>query len=149
MAALTTKRVYRPHRAKTIELACTNQQVYQGGIACFDTSTGLVAKAAPSTTMIPIGVFTEDKLVTGNAAQVIELFRELEAAWFPNATAGDAVVAATIGSLCYLLDDQTVAQNDATNTRSVAGRVWKIDTTKGVLVEFRQTAGDRLGGLDA
>jgi hypothetical protein len=149
MAALTTKRVFRPHRAKTIELACTNQQVYQGGIACFDTSTGLVAKAAPSTTMIPIGVFTEDKLVTGNAAQVIELFRELEAAWFTNATAGDAVVTATIGSLCYLLDDQTVAQNDAANTRSVAGRVWKLDTTKGVLVEFRQTASDRLGGLDA
>jgi hypothetical protein len=148
MAALTSKRVYRPHRAKTIALACTNQQVYQGGIACFDTSTGLVAKAAASTTMIPIGVFTEDKLVTGNADVVIELFRELEAAWFPN-SATAAVVAADIGKLCYLESDQNVANVDATNTLSVAGRAWKIDSVKGVLVEFRQTAGDRLGGLDA
>ena len=148
MAALTSRRPSRTYRSKYIDLACTNQQVYQGGIACFDTSTGLVAKAAASTTMIPIGTFTEDKLVTGNAAVTIELFRELEAMWFPN-SATAAVVAANIGSLCYLESDQNVANADATNTLSVAGRAWKIDTVKGVLVEFRQTAGDRLGGLDA
>lgn len=150
MTALSASRGSKVVRATYIDLACTNQQVYKGGIACFDTSTGLVAKAAaPSTTMIPIGTFTEDKLVTGNAAQTIQLFRELEAVWFTNATAGDAVVAADIGKLVYLLDDQTVANNDNTNTRSVAGRAWKLDSAKGVLVEFRQTAGDRLGGLDA
>jgi hypothetical protein len=148
MAALSSKRVYRPFRAKTIGLACTNQQVYQGGIACFDTSTGLVAKAAASTTMIPIGVFTEDKLVTGNAEVVIELFRELEAAWFTNSAAA-ACVTANIGSLVYLEDDQTIRNTDNANANSVAGRLWKIDTTKGVLVEFRQTGSDRLGGLDA
>jgi hypothetical protein len=150
MAALTQKRPYRPFRAKTIDLPGTaGQQTYQGGIACWNTATGLVVKAAPGTTLVPIGVFVEDKLVGSGGMVTIELFRELEANWFANATAGDAVAAANLGGLVYLLDDQTVASNDNTNPRSVAGRAWKLDATKGVLVEFRQTAGDRLGGLDA
>lgn len=99
--------------------------------------------------MVPIGTFTEDKLVGSGGTVIVQLFRELEANWFTNASGGDAVAAANLGGLCYLRDDQTVGVDDDTNTLSVAGRVWKIDTAKGVLVEFRQTAGDRLGGLDA
>jgi hypothetical protein len=146
MAAQTAKRAVKRYKAKYVELAATTQQVYQGGIACFDTSTGLVAKAVPSTTMIPIGTFTEDKNVAAGGTVVVELFRELDAVWFKN----DAtVVAATVGGLCYLLDDQTVSNTDNTNTRSVAGRVWKISATDGVLVEPIYDAHTRLGGLDA
>jgi hypothetical protein len=148
MAALTARRAVKTKKFTTIELPGTIQQVYQGGVACFDTSTGLVAKAAASTTMIPIGKFAESKLVASGETVLVELFRELECEWLANSVA-NAVDAAAVGSLVYLEDDQTVRKTDNTNTLSVAGRCWKIDATRGVLVEMRQTAGDRLGGLDA
>ncbi len=40
-----------------------------------------------------------------------------------NSAAGDAITAADIGSDCYIVDDQTVAKTNGTNTRSVAGKI--------------------------
>lgn len=156
MTALANKRFNIPRKFSDINLAGKNEQVFQGGIACFDTSTGLVAKAFVSTTLHPIGFFdpvapgTSGDVTTPSGGSVhVKLFREVTAYWFANATAGDAIAAADVGGICYLLDDQTVAQNDATNTRSAAGRIWAIDTVKGVLVEPLFTAGDaHLTGLD-
>lgn len=156
MTALANKRISKPRKFTDIDLPGKAEQVFQGGIACWDTSTGLVAKAFVSTTLHPIGVF--DPVAPGTSGDVttpsgglvhVKLFREVTAFWFNNATAGDAIAAADLGGICYLLDDQTVAQNDATNTRSAAGRIWAIDTIKGVLVEPIQTSGDaHLTGLD-
>jgi hypothetical protein len=148
VAALTQRRVSKFKTFSTIELPATPQQVYQGGVACWDTSTGLVAKATASTTMIPIGKFVESKLISSGETVVIELFRELRCEWFAN-SAVNPVVDAALGSLVYLEDDQTVRRTDNANTCSVAGRAWKLDPRNGVLVEMRRTAGDRLGGLDA
>lgn len=148
MTALAASRRETDYTAQYIELPGTAQTVYKGGIACWDTSTGLVAKAAASATMVPIGEFTEDKTVASGGTVVIKLFRELKAKWMVNASGGDAVVAADLGKLCYVLDDQTVANNDNTNARSVAGRIWKLDSTKGVLVEFLQTGSSHISGLD-
>nr|WP_298099757.1 hypothetical protein [uncultured Shinella sp.] len=54
---------------------------------------------------------------------------------FDNSTAGDAITKADIGSDCYGVDDQTVAKTSATNTRSVAGKVFDVDAD-GVWVKF-------------
>lgn len=48
--------------------------------------------------------------------------------------ATDPVVAADLLSTCYIVDDQTVAATDGTETRSVAGKVLGIDVD-GVWVE--------------
>jgi hypothetical protein len=147
MAALTTKRPNKVKVFTSIELPGTAQAVWEGGVACWDTSTNRVAKAAVSTTMIPIGTFVDSKTITsGGDPVLVQLFRELNAIWLAN-FAGDLVTGP--GVLCYLRDDQSVSISDATNTLSVAGRVWAVDTVKGVLVEPHYTAGDRLGGLDA
>jgi hypothetical protein len=149
MTALASSRALREVRFIQKDLPGTAGQVYKGGIACWDTATGLVVKASASTTQVPIGRFTEDKLVTSGGTVNVTLFREVVAYWFVNATAGDAVAASDIGDLAYLVDDQTVANNDATNTRSVLGRIWDFQSTKGVLVEPRPTSEGRIGGLDA
>lgn len=149
MTALAASRGKTVTVLNTVTLPGKTEQVYKGGIACWDTSTGLVAKAFVSVNLVPIGYYVQDQLTAASGTVTIELFHEVRGVWFTNATAGDAVVAATLGGLVYLLDDQTVAQNDATNTRSVFGRCWKIDPNMGVFVEPHTTAGDRLGGLDA
>lgn len=134
MAALTSKKAVRTVKFKTIELVGKVEQVYQGGRACFDTSTGLVAKAFVSTTLVPIGVYAEDQLTTSGQTVLIDLDKEVTARWFPN-YATDPVVAADIGKDCYMFNDQEVAKTSGSSARSVAGRVWKIDSVKGVLVE--------------
>lgn len=63
---------------------------------------------------------------------MVNLDREVVARWYDNDT-GTAVVAANVGSDCYILDDHTVTGSSTGN--SVAGRVWQVDSVKGVLVE--------------
>ncbi len=149
MTALAKSRANRLKRYSNLELAAKNEAVFKGGLACFDTSTGLVAKGFVSTTLIPIGLFHEDSAAAAGKTVLVDLFREIQAAWFVN-DGGAPVVAADVGGLAYILDDQTVSNTDATNTKSVLGRVWAIDTVKGVLVEPMGTDGQRVeSGLDA
>lgn len=137
MTTLSDKRVTRSYRATNIALAATaSMDYFQGGLACLDTSTGLVDKGQASTTLVPIGKFAKSGSVpAGGGEVVVELFREIHGEWFVNSGGGDEVVAADVGGLAYVVDDQTVANNDGTGTRSAAGRIWKIDSNKGVLVE--------------
>lgn len=147
--ALAKMRPMRFVKFSNIELAAKNEAVFQGGIACFDTSTGLVAKGFASTTLIPIGKFIEDSAAAANKRVVVDLFREVSAVWMKNAGGGDAVLAANVGGLAYLRDDETVGADDDTNTLSVFGRIWKVDSVKGVLVEPLHSAGDAtVSGLD-
>lgn len=147
--ALTSSRGVRPKKFSSMDLASTNEQVWKGGLACIDRTTGFVKKGAASVSLIPIGFYADDKLVTGNAKVTIDLFHEVWAQWMVNRAAGEAVVAGSVGGLCYIFDDNTVGVDDDTNTLSVAGSVWAVDAVKGVLVEFRATNDSRLGGLDA
>lgn len=155
MTALAAARYNIPVKFSDIDLPGKAEQVFRGGIACWDTSTGLVAKAFVSINLHPIGFFdpvrpgTDGSVTTPSGGTVhVKLFREVAAYWFANASGGDACVAADLGGLAYFVDDQTVADNDATDTRSVAGRIWALDSIKGVLVEPIQTAIPHINGLD-
>jgi hypothetical protein len=108
------------------------QAVEKGELACIDTATGLLAVGATSLTLRPIGTFED--AVTGDAVTDVrvKLFDEIRIHWFDN-DSGTPVVAADVGSLCYLLDARTVT-GDATGA-SAAGRVWAVDATKGVAFE--------------
>ncbi len=54
---------------------------------------------------------------------------------FANSAAGDLIVTADIGAACYIVDDQTVAKTNGTNTRSPAGIIYDVDAL-GVWVRF-------------
>jgi hypothetical protein len=149
--ALSAKRQIRLKKFSTIELAATaSVAYYQGAVICFDTSTGLVCQGKASTTLIPIGTCAESvTLGAGGGNVAVLLFREVTAIWMVNGAGGEAVAAANIGGLAYLRDDATVGADDDTNTLSVLGRVWAIDSVKGVLVEPLYTAADAtVSGLD-
>ena len=46
---------------------------------------------------------------------------------FANSAAADLIAVTEIGSDCFIVDDQTVAKTNGTNTRSVAGKVVGVD----------------------
>ncbi len=46
-----------------------------------------------------------------------------------NSATTDALTAADVGAMCFVVDDQTVARTDANGTRPVAGTVIQVDTT--------------------
>lgn len=55
---------------------------------------------------------------------------------FANSAAGDLIANVDIGNDCFIVDDQTVAKTNGTSTRSVAGKVFAVDTD-GVWVDMR------------
>lgn len=107
----------------------------KGEVACIDTSTGKVTVGGTSTTLMPVGWFHESKTGDGSATVQVRLFREVVGAWWSNDSDPNAVDSGDIGSTCYIKDGSTVSASSASSTRSVAGRVWAVSSTRGVLVE--------------
>jgi len=106
----------------------------KGKMACLDTATsGEVTKGATSLTLRPIGYFDENLTGDGTKQVRVRLFDEVRLHWFENDT-GTPVDAGDIGDQVFILDDETVTA-DATGA-SVAGRVWAVNSTNGVLVEM-------------
>lgn len=143
MTALANARRRALKSIKTIRRVLADEAVaFEGGIACIDLGVGELVPAKVDTTIFPVGTFADvGNGVTGDGTVTVKvnLFKEIWCEWFANAAGGDAVDAGDVGGLCYLLDDQTVTAN-ATG-KSVAGRVWDVSATKGVLVEFAMSMG--------
>lgn len=139
MSALTKFKGLKEEKWTFRQFTLTSgHKAFQGGRACIDTATGKVVEASTSTTQLPIGIFAEnvDASSTGlNADSPVNVFleKEITVVWFANDGGGGAVLAANRGSVCYMKDDQTVTITSA--GASVAGRVWEVDSTKGVAVE--------------
>jgi hypothetical protein len=130
------KRAIRKLAFSGIELSGVPSTEYpQGALVGFDTaSPGLLVRGDASATFTAIGHVTESKTLGASGGKIhVTLFKERTAFWYRQGP--DAVVATDIGGFAYALDDQTVNRDDNTNTLSVLGRVWRIDTLKGVLVE--------------
>lgn len=97
---------------------------------------GKVIPASSSPVQQAIGHFTrkvDAYTVSADKTVSVDLGREVLAYWYANHTAGDAVLSTDVGRLCYHLDDDTVTITPT--NRSVAGRIWAVSATKGVLVE--------------
>lgn len=136
MAALTQSRMPRRETIQTFSFPLAVQQVYKGGVACYDTAAlGSVKKGAASATLAPIGWFEEDMLNSGAAGSVsvqVRLQWEIQATWWENF--GNITLAANLFGVAYFVDDHTVSATVGTNC--IAGRIWDVDPVKGVLVEF-------------
>lgn len=103
-----------------------NTTIYKGALVCFDQNDSKVKEGATATTLIAMGVAREQVVTTtgDNASVKVEsgIFK------FENSAAGDAIADADAGNVCYIVDDQTVAKTNGGATRSVAGRVYAVDS---------------------
>lgn len=108
----------------------------KGEMVCLDESNGLLRMGQVSLTLRPIGTLDNgDGTTTGDGTTKVrvKLFDQIRIHWFENDVA-TPVVAADIGGLAYILDAFTVS-GDSTG-RSVAGRVWSVNTSLGVLMSM-------------
>ena len=108
-------------------------KIFAGSLVAVDT-TGFAVRGTTSTTLKAVGRAEEqvDNTTGADGAQRITvstgIFR------FANSAAGDLITLAAIDSPCYMVDDQTVALTNGTNTRVQAGIVRDVDAG-GVWVE--------------
>lgn len=109
-----------------------NAVIYAGALVVNDA--GVAAPGRTATGLVAIGRAEQTVNNTGGAdnAQRIKVRRGVFG--FKN-KADDLVVAADVGKDCYIVDDETVAKTHATNTRSIAGKVFAIDGDT-VFVDF-------------
>lgn len=126
---------------KVFTLASGNV-AFQGAAICFNPATGKVVPAPDDGSgdgLIFIG-FAVDKVDATSADKEInvDLIDELHLHWFANAGGGDAVASTDVMKDCFLHDDQTVSSTS--EGKPLAGRVWAVDATKGVLVQKRTPA---------
>lgn len=109
-------------------------RIFAGSLMCLNAA-GDAVPGSVSTTLKARGVAQEqvDNLSGAAGAARIESLRGVFA--FANSAAGDQITRADIGANAYIVDDQTVAKTNGTNTRSVAGVIRDVDSD-GVWIEI-------------
>lgn len=141
MAALTGPKALslQTIRSKNLVLAA-NQTAFRGDLACLDTSAHLVkAGAAGNANLVPVGYFEQDVTTGGSTGFVqVTLLHEIECIWMDNDTGANKVTSANLYQNVWFIDDHTASLNSTSN--STAGRVWDVDSVKGVLVQLNQWA---------
>ncbi len=144
MTALSASRMISQERWTRRRFTLSSGEVaYKGGIAAIDLSTGEVVVGFADPGLFVVGLFAEDKDASAAASTVdVDLGKEIVISWCVN---GSSITAADIGSLCYVDDDQTV--HTTSTGRSVAGRIWAVETTRGVAVERLQAVPSAIANL--
>lgn len=135
MAALTADRLTPRRDGKRVSLpVAASTRLFAGSLVCLN-ATGYATKGAISATLKAVGVAVEAADNSGGANGAINVEVERGTWRFGNSSGGDLIALADVGSVCYVVDDQTVAKTHNGNTRSVAGTVRDVDAA-GVWVEF-------------
>lgn len=107
--------------------------IWAGSIVCINAA-GLAVPGATATTLTAVGR-AERRVTNSGADGSVTVPVRRGAFRFANSAAGDAVTLADYGKQVFVVDDQTVAKTNGTNTRSVAGICRGVDA-QGVWVEF-------------
>lgn len=136
MTALAADRDTRERDGKKLSLpAAAAKKFYAGALAARDAS-GNATPGATATTLLGVGRVAETVDNSSGAAGDTQVEIEKGIFRFANSASADLIAKADIGNSCYIVDDQTVAKTNGSATRSVAGRVFDVDS-QGVWVDFR------------
>lgn len=130
--SLTTDRNTQMSDGELISVPMAAIKIFAGGLVAANAA-GYGTPGAVATTLTYLGRAEETVDNTGLAAGANSvLVRRGKAFKWANSGA-DAVTQASLGKLCYIVDDLTVALTNGNGTRSPAGIVLSVDSD-GVLV---------------
>jgi hypothetical protein len=102
-------------------------KIYAGSLVMLNAS-GNATPGATATGQIAVGRAREQVDNSGGSAADLNIEVEQGIFRWANSASTDAITKAEIGDLCYIVDDQTVAKTNGTNTRSVAGTIVDVDS---------------------
>lgn len=104
-----------------------NAVIHAGGLTVANAN-GYAAPGSVATTLTYLGRAEESVDNTGGAnGDKVALVRRKDAFFWKN-SGTDPVTQASLGKVCYIVDDETVAATNGTNTRSAAGVVIGLDS---------------------
>jgi hypothetical protein len=109
-----------------------------GGAIVMRNAAGYLRNGATAAGLVGVGRAEKRAVNAGSAGDAAVKYRP-GVFRYANAEGGDAVAIAHVGAVCFAVDDETVAGNDGTGTRSPAGFVDHIDAL-GVWVRFDEAA---------
>lgn len=125
--ALTKDRNTQMKDADLIPVPMAAVKIFAGSLVAAN-ATGYATPGAVATTLTYLGRAEETVDNTGGAAGAkTVLVRRGKAFKFANSGA-DPVTQASMGKVCYIVDDETVALTNGTSTRSAAGIVVGVDS---------------------
>lgn len=124
MSALTQAR-NTPHRlGEVFDFPVkANTTVHQGSLVVLNA--GYAAPGTSATGLIAVGRAGASATAVSAGDASVAVHRGIFK--FANSTAGDLIAQADAGADCYIVDDQTVAKTNGTNTRSRAGKIVAVD----------------------
>ena len=133
MTALTENRsTMQMANGDRADLLGANQTIFAGALL-MRNAAGQIIKGATATGSFGVGR-AEAAGASTTAGVTSQPYRE-GIFRYANSAAGDLIAKADIGTVCYIVDDQTVAKTSGTATRSPAGTVVDVDAM-GVWVRF-------------
>jgi len=112
--------------------------IYEGALVCRDAN-GRAVPGSVATTLRGVGRARATYDNSGGANDALDVEVDLGIFRYGNSASTDAIATADIGNTCYVVDDETVAKTNGTNTRSKAGVVHDVDDS-GVWVHFDTAA---------
>ena len=129
-------------RDATFTLA-SGQTVWKGALIAVKLGTGTVVEATGASDELVIGVAMADVNAAAASKQLaVEFPTPVVGIYFAN---GSSIAATNIVDVCYVADDQTVSLTPIASGASIAGRVWGVDSTLGVLVEILRPIAQSVG----
>lgn len=135
MAALTAERDTIERNGSNLNLPAAAAKKFFGGSLVARDGSGNATPGATATTLLGQGRAKETVDNSGGAAGDLTVEIEKGIFRFGNSASADLITRADIGNDCYIVDDQTVAKTNGTSTRSVAGKIFDVDSL-GVWVKF-------------
>lgn len=132
MSALAADR-NTPVRENTLRSypAAATKKFYVGALACVNAS-GYATPGATATTLKAAGRVEE--YVDNSSGADGDVSVRIRSGCFKFANNGSVTIAHTLGT-AYIVDDQTVAPDSGTNTRSIAGKIIEV-ASDGVWVQI-------------
>lgn len=145
MTALSAAKALNKHaiaRDATFTLA-SGQTVWRGALIAIKLGTGTVVEATGASDELVIGVAMRDVNASAAAKPLaVEFPTPMAGIYFAN---GSSIAATDLGAICYVADDQTVSLTPIASGASIAGRIWGIETARGVLVEILRPISQSVG----
>jgi hypothetical protein len=109
-------------------------KIYQGALVAVNASS-LAVPGATATTLKAAGRAEETVDNSAGSAGDKKISVRRGVFQYANSADADLIALKDIGANCYIVDDQTVALTNGSNSRSIAGTIHDVDAN-GVWVKF-------------